>query len=424
MRRRVLWVTMTSVVLAIVVLGLPLALTVRHIVGTDERRELERIALRAAVGVTTGNRSGTPVDLPKTEASIDLGVYDPSGRRIAGDGPARLEDSSLRAISGSIAESSVDEQTVEAVPVTRAERVIAIVRAASPESAVSARTLQWDLVLLAGCLFAAGCAAALAAWQSRRLARPLVNLSGTAGELGAGNFSVRSVPCGVREIDAVGEALNRTAERLSDLIGRERSFSTHASHQLRTPLTQLQLELESGLDRGGDALRAAATAAMSTVDRLSQTIDDVLDLARGAEQVVGYGVEELLGAVEQAWHGPLAAQGRALRIVCDQALRVGGSLSAARQILHVLLDNAMRHGRGTVTVHARDSHGAVAVDVVDEGVAEPISLSGHGRLGLSLAQSLAAAEHGRLLIDQQGSGTRFTLLLPAERERVAPVNQT
>lgn len=197
------------------------------------------------------------------------------------------------------------------------------------------------------------------------------------------------------------------------MIERERSFSTYASHQLRTPLTQLQLELESGLERGGEALRTAATAAMAAADQLSQTIDDVLGLARGGAQVAKFDVAELLNHVEEVWHGPLAAQDRPLRVVSDGALRVAGSLSAARQILHVLLDNALWHGRGTVTVHARDSHGAVAIDVVDEGTVDPISVTREGRLGLSLAQSLAASEHGRLMVDQRGSGTQFTLLLPS-----------
>lgn len=65
-----------------------------------------------------------------------------------------------------------------------------------------------------------------------------------------------------------------------------------------------------------------------------------------------------------------------------------------------------------MTLHARESHGAVAVDVADQGVAPAIGVAEDGRLGLSLARSLAEAERGRLVVDQSGGGTRFTILLP------------
>lgn len=414
MRRRILWVTMASVVLAVAVLGLPLALTVSHIVGADERRELERLALRAAVSVSPSTLSGDPVELPATEDGVSLGVYDARGRRITGSGPQRLEAGSLEAASGTIAETDQGEQLVEAVPVTRGERVIAIVRASSPESSVRARTAWWDLVLLAGCVLAAGCAAALAGWQSRRLARPLEDLARAAAELGAGDFSVRTSPAGVAEIDEVGSSLNRTAERLASMIEHERRFSTYASHQLRTPLTQLQLELENGLEQGGDRLREAVGAAMVSADQLSQTIDDVLTSARSGTSLPGFEIEEMLEELRDRWVGILAAADRPLRLVVEDPPRVAASVPAVRQILQVLLDNAVRHGRGAVTLRARESHGAVAVDVVDQGSVPPLTIAEDGRLGLSFARSLAAAQGGRLLVDQLGTGTRFTLLLPAE----------
>ncbi len=415
MRSRILWVAITSVILAVTVLGLPLALAVSHIVANDERSELEQLALRAAVAVSPDYRTGDPVELPESEPGVDLAVYDPQGRHVTGSGPLRLEAQSQAAASGSVAQFDGNEQLVVVVPVSRGEHVIAMVRAASPESAVNARTLRWDSAVLGGCVLAAVCAAGFAARQSRLLARPLERLARTAAGLGAGDLTVRTEPSGVVEIDAVGDSLNHTAERLSELIERERSFATDASHQLRTPLTQLQLELEQGLERGGESLRSAATAAMTTADQLSQTIDDVLGLARRSDPVASFDVDVLLDQLESVWHGPLAAQDRPLRVGSSENLQAAASMSAARQVLYVLLDNALRHGRGTVTVHARDSHGAVAIDVVDQGNPGPISLTGQARLGLSLAQSLAKTEGGRLLLDQRESETRFTLLLRTAR---------
>lgn len=346
MRRRILWVAVTSVVLAVTVLGIPLAFAVSHIVTSDERDELEQVALRAALTVSPQYRTGDPIELPATEPGVDIGVYDEHGHRIAGRGPSKLGAGTSAATSGSVVGTNERDHLVEAVPVTRGEQVIAVVRVASPESAVLWRALRWGVVLLVGCVVAALCAAAFAAWQSRRLVVPLQDLARAAGELGAGDFSARSVPSGVGEIDTAGASLNRTAERLAAMIERERSFSTYASHQLRTPLTRLQLELESGLERGGSGLRDAAASAMVSAEVLSRTIDDVLRLSRREHESGSFDVEELLNHCRDVWQGPLAADDRPLRVVIDQPLKVAASLPAARQIMHVLVDNAVRHAEG------------------------------------------------------------------------------
>jgi signal transduction histidine kinase len=94
-----------------------------------------------------------------------------------------------------------------------------------------------------------------------------------------------------------------------------------------------------------------------------------------------------------------------------------------RQILEVLLDNALRHGRGRVTVTARDGGGAVALDVADEGVLPPggslvpsqveeaTTPPGGHRLGLRMAASLAEGVGGRLVHAHTEPTTRMTLLL-------------
>jgi signal transduction histidine kinase len=88
-----------------------------------------------------------------------------------------------------------------------------------------------------------------------------------------------------------------------------------------------------------------------------------------------------------------------------------------RQILAVLVDNAVHHGRGRVDVHARDTIGSIAVDVRDQGSVDindavfvNSPAAGHG-IGLSLARSLAEAEGARLLITRR-KPTTFTLFLP------------
>lgn len=416
MRRRILTVALSAVVLAVLLLGVPLAVAIDRNAYAEERGELERAALQAAVVVSPTYRSGDPAELPHVEPPIHVGLYTVDGDRVAGRGPERLESEAMAAIRGTVVDGSTGSVLVEAVPVAVDEKVIGIVRASSTRSAVRAAMAK-ELLALAGLtLLALTGAGAFAFWQARRLAIWMRALSDAATELGAGDFSVRPPVSGVAEIDRTGDALVATARRLCEQVERERSFAAQASHQLRTPLTRLRLELEAGLAGGESGLGAAARDALVTADHLSQTIDDVLALAREPHGPdVELDVEELLAECRARWQGILAAQDRPLRVVVDSPPYASASRVAVRQVLEVLLDNAYRHGSGTVTVTARESGGAVAIDVADRGstdVTWPAGDSAPGRLGLPMARSLAASQSGRLLLSSDSSGTRFTLLVP------------
>ncbi|MGA9344376.1 MAG: HAMP domain-containing sensor histidine kinase [Nocardioidaceae bacterium] len=433
MRRRIVTVALAAVALAVTVFGIPLAILVQRMVLSDEQGELERLALRAAVDVGPTYASGDPIELPSTEAAVQLAVYDTAGARITGRGPVQLDQPLEDALNG-VPVDSRNGLLAAAVPVNSGEQVIAVVRASSPSSVVQHR-VWWLWAGMAGiATIAAASAFLLARRLSTVLVRPLIELEQVSTELGEGNLGARAGPSGVAEIDHAGAALNRTADRLSALIARQRSFTADASHQLRTPLTRLRLELEKGLEGDPDDLRLAVQEALASADVLGQTVDDVLALARGDGGGGSFSVEALLDGVREAWHGTLAAQDRPLRLRGDPGVMVVASLPAARQIVQTLVDNAYRHGSGVVEIQARDVGGAVAIDVLDEGAADG---SGAVRVevthtqrpregrGLALARSLAEAEGGRLTTGIQDGLTRVSVYLPTlpedtpERDRGA-----
>jgi signal transduction histidine kinase len=233
-------------------------------------------------------------------------------------------------------------------------------------------------------------------------------------------------------------------------------LATNASHQLRTPLTALRLELESALNRRPEQLADAVEGALSTADQLAVTIDDMLAAVRtaavDADDPTELVVAELLDDVQARWHGIFAARGRRLAIGDDTASRSDEHLegvgrggrresaatttprSAARQIVDVLVDNALRHGSGEVTVLARVSGDAIAIDVSDEGVTSDLRLPTRrphdvdglgapsddqvatGGLGLALARDLAEAYGGRIVLGPAEDHTRVSVLLPRRRE--------
>jgi hypothetical protein len=89
-RRQILTVALSAVVLAALLLGVPLAAAIDRNAYAEERGELERAALQAAVVVSPDYLSGDPAELPEVELPIEVGLYTVDGDRVAGDGPARL----------------------------------------------------------------------------------------------------------------------------------------------------------------------------------------------------------------------------------------------------------------------------------------------------------------------------------------------
>ncbi len=427
MRTRIVGLAVLAAVLAIGLFGVPLAAGALKYLLSEERTTLLRTANAAAAAVTADVlRGNLPTDLPDPQGEIRLAVYVDRGLRILGTGPQGGDAMVHRALRGEIRTGDFAGDLVVAVPVTHDSDVIGAVRAATPQSAVYRQVVLVWLGMLGLAVLAIGMVWLVARRQARRLAGPLEELSGAARRLGDGDFSVRTEPVDIPEIDAVGTALNSTAGRLDAMLARERAFSADASHQLRTPLTGLRLRLEAALDRPGQDLRHAITAGIDAADRLEQTIEELLALARDtrSSNAAPLDVPGLLDEIERSWHDRLAAQHRELRVAVDAAAPVSlASTAAVRQVLTVLLDNAATHGSGTVSVAVRNAADALAIDVSDEGTGitapEPELFTrrsrladGHG-IGLALARSLAEAEGGRLRLTRPAPPT-FTLLVPAQ----------
>ncbi len=427
MRTRIVGLAVLAAVLAIALFGVPLAGGVLKYAKSNERTKLLLGADAAAAAVSADVLRGKmPTDLRDPNDGTHLAVYVDRGLRILGTGPEGGDPAVYAALHGEISNKDLNGELVVAVPVTHDTDVIGAVRAASPIADVYQQVaLVWLAMFGLGGL-AIGMVWLVARRQARRLARPLEELSEAARRLGQGDFSVRTTPAAIPEIDSVGAALNSTAGRLDDMLARERSFSADASHQLRTPLTGLRLRLEAALAHPDQDLRHAITDGIAAADRLEQTIEELLALARDtrSSNATPLDLPVLLDEIEAGWHDRLAAQDRALHVAVDPLAPVSlASTAAVRQVLTVLLDNAATHGAGTVSVAVRNAADALAIDVSDEGTgitaAEPELFTrrsrladGHG-IGLALARSLAEAEGGRLRLTRPAPPT-FTLLVPAQ----------
>jgi signal transduction histidine kinase len=434
-RQRIVRVAVAAVVIALLLFAVPLAVIIRTALFDDERRELEGAALQAAVRIDPDFAHDDPVELPPSEQQV--GVYDVGFRLRFGHGPQTGDAVVRQAATGSVADGQIGGELIVAVPVTSQEKVVGVVRAAQPVQVIWNRVLlAWlALAALAGAAF--GVAVLVARRQARHLSAPLEALAKTSERIATGDLTVRAELSAISEIGRVAETHNAMVDKLGDMLQRERNFSANASHQLRTPLTGLQLALEAAREQAaqdpGFDLRPALQEAGDRAEELHRTIDDLLQVARlpsdqwaAAEPIP---LEDVMAEAERRWHGPFAKQGRRLTIRRRQGMataEVPGRVVA--QILDILLDNATRHGVGAVTITARDIGDAAAIDVADEGsLSGPTTElfardasrdSGHG-IGLGLARSLAEACGGRLYLASEAP-TTFSLVLRLNPDDAKP----
>ena len=383
MRQRLLRSTLTIALVAVVTLGVPLLVLARQQVWTSAREGLRQQAATTAAGVEDRIDAHEAVDLTRFAAAS-------RGRRIVLVTASGTRTTAGPALAGPVLQASV---TVSGSTVTvQADRHPTVVRAREVTALVV------GLVVLA-----VAAAVALALAQARRLTRPLSDLHDRAEALGRGELAPRVLTSGIREIDGISQVLERSARQLGTTIELQRDFASDAAHQLRTPLTGIGLRLDELTRIGDEAVRQEAEDALAQVERLDRVISALLARARGdAAAPTLLDLAEVLRQETSVWSQALEAHDRVLSLDLQPGVWVRARREHLTGVVTCLLENALRHGSGTVSVSSRRVGDLVLVLVADEGTG----------LGLALARSLATAEGGGLRLAQAAPAC-FELSLPA-----------
>jgi two-component system OmpR family sensor kinase len=307
--------------------------------------------------------------------------------------------------------------------VAKRSRLVAVPLPGGRSALVAGRSLKdreganesFGRALLIGGPLALVLAAAACYLASAAALRPVETMRRRAAEITGTEPSARlPVPATNDEIARLGETLNDMIARLENALVRQRELTQNASHELRTPLTVLTAEIELALGHDLDAAtRAAITTALEEARRVSRLADDLLTLAQVEEQTLPLAIEAVdldeivRAAAARAARGD-RARGRAI-VVDSQTLIAQADPSRIEQALGNLLDNALVHGQGTVSVTLRDEGDRIQLAVHDEGPGFPDDLRAiafdrftraanrprHGAgLGLAIVKAIADAHGG------------------------------
>jgi signal transduction histidine kinase len=260
---------------------------------------------------------------------------------------------------------------------------------------------------------------------ARRAITPLEQIASYSTEVTETGDTSRRLEVGRRgrEIDDVVASFNtmvtqlgRSRDRTAAALESQRRFVADASHELRTPLTTIRTNAAFLRDHpdAADADRDEALAdIISESERMSLLTGELLDLARADADVLSLHLEEFdLGEVAER----IARQAT----TPERPVRAGGSarLRADREfvtrLLWILVDNALVHGAGTVTIECDSTDASAVITVSDEGAGVPASerlavferfhrVDGATRrgsgLGLALAKEIVEAHGGAISID-------------------------
>ncbi|MER6533637.1 ATP-binding protein [Streptomyces sp. 900105755] len=309
--------------------------------------------------------------------------------------------------------------------------VIAAVRRGHRDEAL--RELLAQLALASGLTLIA---ASYVGYRTARAAlRPVERYRSGAAGLSDGAQNLRlDVPADRDdEITRLGHTLNRMLDRLEAAAERERRFVADASHELRTPLTLIRAELDVALHRPRSAgeLTETLRSVDTEVQRLIELSNALLDLEElGTAQHVSRAptdLADLVGAAAAPHLRTAEREGRALTVDAVRAI-VDVDGRWLRPAIGNLLDNALRHGAGTVRLTATVDKGGLRLCVTDEGRGFPpeflprafdrfaraaASRTGEGSgLGLAFVQAVSAAHGGTAHAENTEHGVRVVLTLP------------
>jgi signal transduction histidine kinase len=262
------------------------------------------------------------------------------------------------------------------------------------------------------------------------------------------------VPATGDELERLGQTLNSMLARLEAAVERERDFVADAGHELRTPLALLRTELELALRHGEtmDELRGAIQVSEEEIERLTQLAEDLLLIARtdqGELELRRERIEArvLLASVATRFEWRAAQAGREIIVDAPAGVQLTVDRLRVEQALGNLVDNALRHGTGTVLLEAEPVPDAtVALHVRDRGPGFPAEFLPHAferftrpaadragagtGLGLAIVQTIARAHGGTAVASNgEGHGADVWIALPclgvgeSSRALVAPVGQ-
>jgi len=289
--------------------------------------------------------------------------------------------------------------------------------------------------ILVGALIAIAIATAIGLYYAQMAAQNIRHLQDAARKVADGNFETTIPVAAAGQLGQLARTFNEMQRRLAELDSARKQFIANASHELRTPIFSLGgfVELLEEEDPSPEERAEFVRTMRRQIERLTKLTADLLDLSQlDAGAVVMRARNVDLGALAREVTKEFSARadlrGSRLELRTPERPAIAlGDPDRVRQIIRILLDNALTHTpEGTkVTVTTYSLNRRAELTVSDEGSGIPQRVqnriferfytadkAGGSGLGLAIGSELAQRMGGRITISSSRRFTAFTLDLP------------
>ena len=273
----------------------------------------------------------------------------------------------------------------------------------------------------------------LIARAGRRFASPVADVMEAADRVAAGDYEARVDERGSREVRRLGRAFNEMAERLGTNETRRRQLLADVTHELRTPLSVIQANLEALIDGLYPIDDAHLRPVLEESKVMARLLDDLQTLSTAEagvltlhreptdpRQLIDTAVHAFTAQAEEAGVRLETRGGDSLPDIDVDRLRIG-------EVLSNLLSNALRHtpAGGEIVVEAHSTEERVEFSISDTGTGISQEHLPHvfdrfsrapdspgAGLGLTIAKTLVEAHGGRIRAESGPAGATFVFTLP------------
>ncbi len=280
----------------------------------------------------------------------------------------------------------------------------------------------------------------LAVVISRRIAKPITEITESAKRLGGGDYSVHFEGRGSREVSGLADTLNFAADELSKTDGLRRELLANVSHDLRTPLTMIKGYAEVMRDLPGENTPENVQIIIDEAGRLNDLVNDLLDLSRLEAGVLELqkerfnltgSIREILTRYDKLADFKFPFEPKEEAYITADKLKIS-------QVVYNLVNNAVNYAGEDKTVSLTQEvlDGNVRISVTDTGEGIPADKlqdiwdryykvdREHRRaqvgtgLGLSIVKNVLDLHGGSYgVISELGKGSTFWFQLPMDAER-------
>ena len=276
--------------------------------------------------------------------------------------------------------------------------------------------------------------------SAKKALKPIDDISTKAALISQGHYDQRIDVSEVKtELVELSEILNNAFLHINDTLEIQRKFTSDASHELRTPISILILELESALraERSPDEYRERIEGALTAAKRLKNLANSLLEISQiesGETQLTkeSTDIQQLTQTLAQQMQASLSEHDIQLQNkVSPQTLAIDPQKFT--RVLTNLVANSISHTEagGSITLESEISKQTLILSVIDTGSGIPIkelpyifdrfyradkartSSQNRSGLGLAICQSIIHAHNGEISIEStEGVGTKVSLTLP------------